>query len=133
MKTFLNEFKAFIHRGNVIDLAVAVILGASFNKIVSSFVNDVLMPLISILLGGFSFTELVYVIKEASETSVALTLNYGLFIQNIVDFLIIAFTIFMVIKVFSQFEKKQAVEEEKAPTENELSVLKEIKDLLEKR
>lgn len=133
MKTFLNEFKAFIHRGNVIDLAVAVILGASFNKIVSSFVNDVLMPLISILLGGFSFTELVYVIKEASETSVALTLNYGLFIQNIVDFLIIAFTIFIVIKVFSQFEKKQAVEEEKAPTENELSVLKEIKDLLEKR
>ncbi len=133
MKTFLNDFKAFIHRGNVIDLAVAVVLGAAFNKIVSSFVNDVLMPLISILLGGFSFTELVYVISEATETTEAVTLNYGLFIQNIVDFVIIAFSIFVVIRVFAKFEKKQAVEEEKAPTENELSVLKDIKDLLEKR
>lgn len=133
MKSFLSDFKAFIHKGNVIDLAVAVILGGAFNKIVSSFVADVLMPLISILLGGFDFKTLSYVIKEATETTEALTLNYGLFIQNIVDFLIIAFTIFVVIKVFSSFEKKQEVIEEKAPIENELSVLKEIKELLEKR
>ena len=125
MKSFINEFKSFIHRGNVIDLAVAVILGGAFNKIVSSFVNDVLMPFISILLGGFSFTNLTYVIKEATMTEEAVLLNYGLFIQNIVDFIIIALSIFFVIKTFSAFERKQEVIEEKAPTETELSVLKE--------
>ena len=132
MKNFINEFKNFIHRGNVIDLAVAVVLGGAFNKIVSSFVNDVLMPLISLVLGGFNFSSLSYVIKEATETSEAVLLSYGLFIQNIVDFLIIALSVFVVIKVFSQFERKQEVIEEKAPTETELSVLKEIKALLEK-
>lgn len=133
MKSFMNEFKLFIHKGNVVDLAVAVILGSAFNKIVSSLVNDLLMPLISLLIGGMDFKSLSITLKKASEGIDPLLLNYGLFIQNIIDFIIIAFSIFTIIKLFAKFERKKEVEEEKAPTENELSVLKDIKTLLERR
>lgn len=134
MKAFISDFKAFISKGNVIDLAVAVVIGGSFNKIVTSLVNDLLMPLLSVLLGGNDFSNLSLTLREASSTSDELLLNYGLFLQNIVNFLIIALSIFVVIKAFSKFKRKEEVViEEKAPSVTELSVLQDIKDLLEKR
>lgn len=106
-KTFLSDFKKFISKGNIVDLAVAVVIGAAFNKIVSSLVNDIIMPLISLAVGGASVADWKWVIKEATydangtlltaETS----LNYGVFIQAIIDFLIIAFTLFVIIKILS--------------------------------
>lgn len=106
-KTFLSDFKKFISKGNIVDLAVAVVIGAAFNKIVSSLVNDIIMPLISLAVGGASVADWKWVIKEATydangtlltaETS----LNYGVFIQAIIDFLIIAFTLFIIIKIIS--------------------------------
>ena len=92
----LQEFKTFAMRGNVVDMAVGIILGGAFGKIVSSFVADVIMPPIGILVGGVNFTSLAITIKEASDDAAAVTLNYGKFIQSITDFVIIAFAIFMV-------------------------------------
>lgn len=123
MKKILSEFKSFINRGNVIDLAVAVILGASFNKIVSSLVNDLIMPLISLLSGGVNFKDLVLVLNAES----GLTLAYGAFIQNIVDFLIIAASVFVMVKVFERFKQKEVVK-----TTSEVDVLKEILEELRK-
>ena len=91
MRKFFQDFKKFITKGNVVDMAVAVIIGAAFNKIVSSLVADIITPLISLLLGKVDFTELNLILREATETTPALTLNYGLFIQYIIDFFIIAF------------------------------------------
>ena len=118
----LKEFKEFALKGNVIDLAVAVIIGGAFGKIVASLVNDIIMPLVSILISGMSFTDLKFVVGDVAIT-------YGNFIQNIVDFLIIAFSIFLAIKLINKSKKKEAVSEEPAkPTEAEL--LTEIRDLL---
>ncbi|MCC5942983.1 MAG: large-conductance mechanosensitive channel protein MscL [Balneolaceae bacterium] len=126
-----NDFKAFILRGNVLDLAVAVVIGAAFGRIVTSFVNDVLMPPIGMLLGGVDFSDLVITIQEATAEVEAVTINYGVFIQTLIDFLIIAFAIFMVIKAFANAKKK---EEEKpaAPAEPpaQEKLLTEIRDLL---
>lgn len=143
MKKFITDFKEFISKGNVIDMAVAVIIGGAFNKIVTSLVNDIIMPLISILVGGMNVTDWKWVIKEAvfdaagnvvtAETAFA----YGNFIQMIIDFLIIAFSIFVMLKVVlglqSKFAKKkeeEIVEEVVEPEETELSILKEIRDSL---
>ena len=111
----IKEFRDFIARGNVIDLAVAVIIGAAFGKIVTSFVNDILMPLISLLLGGLSFTDMFITLRgpqtdtlAAAKEAGALTWNYGAFIQNIVDFLIIAFAIFLVVKAINRMRKEPA-------------------------
>ena len=123
MKKLLTEFKSFINRGNVIDLAVAVILGASFNKIVSSLVNDIIMPLISLLTGGVDFKDLVFILNAES----GLTLAYGVFLQNILDFLIIAASVFVIVKVFERFKQKEVVK-----TTSELDVLKEILEELRK-
>ena len=125
------EFKKFAMRGNVMDMAVGIIIGGAFGKIVTSFVNDVLMPPLGILLGNVNFTELVITIKEASGEAAAVTLNYGNFIQTVVDFLIIAFAIFLMVKGMNSLTKK---EEEKpaappAPS-NEEVLLSEIRDLL---
>jgi len=118
----LKEFKEFALKGNVIDLAVAVIIGGAFGKIVASLVNDIIMPLVSILISGRSFTDLKFVVGDAAIT-------YGNFIQNIVDFLIIAFSIFLAIKLINKSKKKEPVSEEPSkPTEAEL--LTEIRDLL---
>lgn len=124
MKKGIGEFKEFISRGNVVDMAVGVIIGTAFGKIVTSLVNDVLMPLIGIILGGLDFSSLSINIGDA-------TILYGSFIQTIVDFLIVAFCIFMMIKFFEKFKKK----EEKAVTpskSDEVKLLEEIRDLLKK-
>lgn len=128
MKKTLNEFKDFIAKGNVIDLAVGVIIGSAFGKIVSSLVDDILMPALGIVLGGINFTNLSIKVKDA-------TIYYGNFIQNIIDFLIVAFCIFMFIKVInkitSKAKKQEKKEEEKKKDENIL-LLEEIRDLLKK-
>ena len=129
----LKEFKAFIMKGNILDLAVAVIIGGAFGKIVSSFVSDILMPPIGILLGGVNFTDLVVTLKEAVGETPAVTMNVGIFVQAIVDFLIVAFTIFLVLKAYEKTQKK-AEEAPAAPAEpsNEEKLLAEIRDLLKK-
>ena len=120
MGKFIEDFKAFALKGNVVDMAVGVIVGGAFGKIVSSLVNDIIMPVISLVTGGSGYENLKYVIKEgvpAGEDGVAaveeVAINYGTFIMNIVDFFIIAFSIFVAIRVMMKFKKK--VEEEPAP------------------
>ncbi len=129
----IKEFKTFIMKGNILDLAVAVIIGAAFKSIVTSFVNDIIMPPIGVLLGGVDFSDLVFVLINASEGVDAVTINYGKFIQTIIDFLIIAFVVFMVIKGYNTMQRKK--EEEPAPAPdpvptNEEVLLGEIRDLL---
>ncbi len=126
----IHDFKKFIMRGNVIDLGVAVIIGAAFNKIISSFVNDMLMPPIGILLGNVDFTELKYVLKNATETTQAVSIQYGLFIQTIVDFLIIAMSVFIVVKVYEKMQKKESMAP--TPPSKQEVLLEEIRDILKK-
>lgn len=132
-----KEFKEFAMKGNVLDLAVGVIIGGAFGKIVTSLVNDIIMPLVGILLGGINFSDLKYVITPANGDIPESALMYGAFIQSIVDFLIIAFSIFLFIKLINSMKRKEVVEEEeeeeevKAPTEVEL--LEEIRDLLKNK
>jgi large conductance mechanosensitive channel len=130
----LKDFKAFAMRGNVIDLAVAVIIGGAFGKIVASFVNDILMPPLGLLMGGVDFKDLKVIMKEGTETVAAVTWNYGMFIQNIIDFLIIAFVIFMMIRAISKLQKPKPEEPAPPPPEptNEEKLLTEIRDLLKK-
>ena len=121
-----NEFKEFISKGNVIDLAVGVIIGSAFGKIVTSIVNDILMPLIGIVVGGLDFTNLSVTVKDAN-------IKYGMFIQNVIDFLIVAFCIFIFVKVISSFTRKKEEEEEEKQEEvrrEEVVLLEEIRDLL---
>lgn len=120
----VSEFKIFISRGNVVDMAVGVIIGGAFGKIVSSLVNDILMPLIGVLLGGLDFSSLSIKIGDAS-------LKYGSFIQTIIDFLIISISIFVMIKLFERFKKK---EEPKGceKKNDEVLLLEEIRDLLKR-
>ncbi|MGB5487914.1 MAG: large-conductance mechanosensitive channel protein MscL [Lysobacterales bacterium] len=131
--SMMSEFKDFAMRGNVIDMAVGIVIGGAFGKIVSSFVSDVLMPPIGMMMGGVDFSDLAVVLQEASGDVAAVTLNYGSFIQTVVDFLIIAFAIFMVIKAMNNMKKK----EEEAPAEPpkpsaEEVLLTEIRDSLRK-
>jgi large conductance mechanosensitive channel len=130
----MKEFKAFAMRGNVVDLAIAVIIGGAFGKIVSSLVNDVIMPPLGVLLGGVDFKDLVLVIKKATEEVEAVTINYGMFIQNVIDFLIIAFVIFMMMRGINSLRKKEAETpaDPPAPTTQE-QLLTEIRDLLKKQ
>ena len=102
----MSEFKDFAMRGNVVDMAVGIIIGGAFGKIVSSFVNDVLMPPIGMLMGGVDFADLAYTLKAATEEAGAVMLNYGSFIQSVVDFVIIAFAIFIAIKAMNNMKKK---------------------------
>ena len=112
----LKEFKEFAMRGNVVDMAVGIVIGAAFGKIVSSFVSDVLMPPIGLALGGVDFSNLAVVLKEAVGEAEAVTINYGVFIQTLIDFIIIAFAIFMVVRAMNSMKKKEAKPEEE-PTE----------------
>ncbi|WP_394753193.1 large-conductance mechanosensitive channel protein MscL [Crenothrix sp.] len=127
----LQEFKEFAIKGNVIDLAVGVIVGAAFGKIVSSFVADVVMPPIGVMVGGVDFSKLAVTLKEKVGDVPAVTLNYGVFLQTIVDFTIVAFVIFMVIKMINSLKRAEAAAPEAphAPTKEEL-LLTEIRDLL---
>lgn len=123
---FVNEFKEFIAKGNVLDLAVGVVIGSAFGKIVSSIVDDIIMPIVGALIGGIDFTGLSIKIGNANIT-------YGNFIQNVIDFLIIAFCIFIFIKLISRFQRKaeeEVVEEVKK--DEQIVLLEEIRDLLKK-
>jgi len=130
----LQEFKEFAIKGNAIDMAVGIIIGAAFGKIISSLVADVFMPPIGVLIGGVDFTKLAFTLKEAAGNAPAVTLNYGNFIQALVDFTIIAFVIFMAVKFINSLKKKEAAAPA-APTEpsREELLLTEIRDLLKER
>jgi large conductance mechanosensitive channel len=130
----MQEFKSFAMRGNVVDMAVGIIIGGAFGKIVASFVNDVIMPPIGMLIGGVDFSDLALTLKEAVGEAPAVMINYGAFIQTLVDFTIIAFAIFLAVKAMNNLKKK---EEEKpaappAPSKEEV-LLTEIRDLLKER
>ena len=131
--SFIKEFKEFAVKGNVIDMAVGVVVGSAFGKIVSSLVGDVIMPVVGVLTGGVNFTDLKITIKEAVGENAAVTINYGNFIQVTIDFLIIAFCIFLAIKAINQLKKPEK-QEPKAPAEHndEVKLLSEIRDLLKK-
>ena len=140
MGKFLQDFKSFAMKGNIIDMAVGVIVGGAFGAIVSSLVNDIIMPLVSLVTGGDGLKNLKYVIVHTKDADVAnniaavqeVAINYGVFIQNIVDFLIIAFSIFVALRFIMKFKKKeeQAAPAPAGPTQEEL--LTEIRDLLAK-
>lgn len=138
MKKVIQEFKEFAVKGNVMDLAIGVIIGAAFGKIVTSLVNDVIMPAVGLLVGGVDFSSLAIVLQpevvnEAGEiVSATVSLNYGLFINTIIDFTIVAFVIFVVVKGMNRLKRKEEAKpkEEKHPTQVELLV--EIRDLLKK-
>lgn len=141
MSKFLSDFKEFALKGNVVDMAVGVIVGGAFGKIVSSLVNDILMPVISLVTGGDGYKNLKYVITEGQPAADGVAaveevaINYGLFIQNIVDFFIIAFSIFVALRFMMKFKKKEeepAPAPEPAPTKEEV-LLTEIRDLLKKK
>lgn len=127
----LNEFKAFAMKGNVVDMAVGIIIGAAFGKIVSSLVTDVIMPPIGVLIGGVSFTDLKLVIKGVAENAPAVTLNYGNFIQVVFDFIIVAFAVFLLIKAMNaaKHKKEATPAAPPAPTKEEI-LLSEIRDIL---
>ena len=120
-----KEFKEFISKGNIFDMAVGVIIGGAFGKIVTSLVNDIIMPLVGVIIGGHDFTGLTLKVKDA-------VINYGTFIQNIVDFLIIALCIFAVVKAMSKFKKKEEKAEEPPKPSEEVLLLREIRDSLKK-
>ncbi|WP_141430581.1 large conductance mechanosensitive channel protein MscL [Bacillus sp. 03113] len=122
----LNEFKKFALKGNVLDLAVGVIIGAAFGKIVSSLVNDVIMPLVGLLLGGVNFSSLALKLGEEK-------LKYGAFIQTIVDFLIVSFSIFLFIRLINRFKRKEEKKEEVLKSDKKEELLMEIRDLLRQR
>ena len=131
--SMMSEFKDFAMRGNVVDMAVGIVIGGAFGKIVSSFVADVLMPPIGLMLGGVDFSDLAITLKDAVDGAEAVLLKYGVFIQTVVDFLIIAFAIFLVIKAMnSVMKKEEEPEPEPAPPEPsaEEKLLTEIRDAL---
>lgn len=133
---FLQDFKNFAMKGNVVDMAVGVIIGGAFGKIVTSLVQDVIMPPIGLLVGGVNFKDLKITLKEASDGVDAVTLNYGNFLQTAFDFLIIAFSIFMMIRIITKLtEKKKEETPAPAPAEpsNEEKLLTEIRDLLKNK
>lgn len=133
-KGIVAEFKEFISRGNVVDLAVGMIIGSAFTAIVNSLVNDLVMPLVGWMFGGIDFTSLRLVIREASEGVEEAALNYGSFIQSVVNFLLISLVIFAMVKAINSFHKKKEEEPAPAPAEPEdVALLREIRDLLKEK
>ena len=139
---FLKEFKAFALKGNVMDMAVGVIIGGAFGKIVTSLVNDVIMPPIGLLVGGVDFTDLKLTLKKAvveagAEITPAVTWNYGAFIQQVVDFTILAFCVFMMVKIMNKLLKKEEAKPAPAPAppapSKEEVLLTEIRDILKNK
>jgi large conductance mechanosensitive channel len=134
--SMMQEFKDFAVKGNAVDMAVGIVVGAAFGKIVSSFVADVIMPPIGVLLGGVNFSDLALTIQEAVGEAPAVVIKYGSFIQTVIDFTIIAFAIFMVIKAINSMKKEEIVEEKPAvepePSKEEV-LLTEIRDLLKNK
>ena len=135
MKALMNEFKKFISRGNVVDMAVGVIMGSTFTKIVTSLVNDVMMPAIGMVIGGTSFENFKYVIEPATETAAESAIYYGKFIQTIVDFLLVAIVVFIMVKLINALHKKEEAPKAPAgPTDAQITndLLKENNELLKK-
>lgn len=139
--SFIKDFKEFAMKGNIIDMAVGVIIGGAFGKIVSSLVNDIIMPVVSTMTGGDNLSKMKYVITEAQEATAEgqaaieeVAINYGMFIQNIVDFLIIALSIFVALRVIMKFKRKEAEAPAAppAPSKEEI-LLTEIRDLLKEK
>jgi large conductance mechanosensitive channel len=129
--SMMKEFKEFAIKGNVVDMAVGIIVGAAFGKIVSSFVGDVVMPPIGVMLGGVDFSDLAYVLKEAVGEAPAVAIAYGKFIQTVIDFTIIAFAIFVAVKVINSLKRKEEESPETPPKPSaEEVLLTEIRDLL---
>lgn len=130
----IDEFKAFALKGNVVDMAVGIIIGAAFGKIVSSFVNDIIMPPLGLLVGGVNFTDLVVEMKAATDLAPAVTWNYGNFLQVVFDFLIVAWAVFMAIKGLAALKRKEEAAPAPAPEppapSKEETLLGEIRDLL---
>ena len=130
----MKEFKAFAMRGNVVDMAVGIIIGAAFGKIVSSFVGDVIMPPIGVLLGGVNFSNLAFTVKEAAGDVPAVVIGYGKFIQTVIDFTIIAFAIFIAVKAINSLKRKEEqAPKAPAPPPAQEVLLTEIRDLLKER
>lgn len=133
MKKIIKEFKEFISRGSVIDLAVGIIVGGAFTSIVTSFVNDIIMPVLGLILGKINFTDLKLVLVKATEDVSEVSINYGNFIQNIINFLLTALAIFIMIKFVNKFKHKEKKKEEVKPVKSdEVILLTEIRDLLKK-
>ena len=131
--SFISEFKEFAVKGNVVDMAVGVVIGGAFGKIVTSLVGDVIMPIVGVITGGANFSDMKFIIKEAVGETPAVSINYGAFIQNIIDFTIIAFCIFVAIKAINKLKREKPTEEE-APAEpsEDVLLLREIRDSLKK-
>lgn len=144
----LKEFREFAVRGNVLDMAVGIVIGAAFGSIVQSLVNDVLMPPIGMLLGGVDFSDLFLTLSEgttpgpyatlsAAQEAGAVTINYGQFVNSVISFVIVAFAVFLVVRGFNRMKRKREVEAEEAPTapqpSTEVKLLTEIRDLLQRR
>lgn len=131
---FVKEFKEFAMKGNVVDMAVGVVIGGAFGKIVSSLVTDIIMPPIGIALGNVDFSQLMFVLKEASGDTPAVAIKYGMFINTIIDFIIVALAIFMVVKWLNSMKKKEDAKPAAPPAPStEEKLLKEIRDLLAKK
>ncbi len=135
--TFLSGFKTFISRGSVVDMAVGIIVGTAFTAIVNSLVKDILMPFIGLLLGGISFTDLKFIITAATADSAEVAVNWGMFIQKIIDFLIISFSVFVMVRAINNFRTRLETKKEEAPAPPkappaDILLLTEIRDLLKK-
>lgn len=128
----IGEFKKFAMRGNVVDLAVGVIIGGAFGKIITSLVEDIIMPPIGVILGGVNFSDLKIILRPGAEGTAAVTLNYGTFLQTAVSFLIVAFAVFMMIKGINALRRKKEKPAESVKVTNEEKLLAEIRDLLKK-
>jgi large conductance mechanosensitive channel len=135
MKQFLKDFKDFASKGNVLDLAIGVIMGSAFGKIVSSLVNDIIMPVISVLTGGLNFNDIKIVLVEAMGDKTEVALLVGSFLKNVIDFIIIALSIFVMVKALARLKRKEEVKAAPAPApvETELDVLKRIEAALAKK
>ncbi len=134
MKKMLLEFKKFAMRGNVVDMAVGIIIGGAFGKIVSSVVGDIIMPAVGVLVGGVNFTDLKLVLKQAVGDTPEVAINYGNFIQVIIDFLIIAFSVFLLVKAINALSrKKEEAPAEPAAPPADILLLTEIRDLLKEK
>lgn len=131
--SLLSEFKAFAIRGNVVDMAVGIIMGAAFGKIVSSLVNDIIMPPVGAIVGGVNFTELAVTLKEATAETTAVTINYGQFIQTIIDFTIISAAIFVAVKIINRLQRQKQETQAEAPPSPEVQLLTDIRNLLADR
>ena len=131
--SMIKEFKEFAMRGNVVDLAVGIIIGGAFGKIVTSIVNEVIMPPIGMLLGGVDFSNLAITMKAAAGNEAAVVIRYGAFINTVIDFLIVAFVIFVLIRAINSLKKKEAAPAVAAPPPRQEVLLTEIRDLLKSR